>query len=132
MAIACGILEFDYVLHEDRHREEELQTIFHLRTLSWAELELVSSQDIIQEPGGNQLIRANHLQKARRILNYGLLGWERFRRADGSPVDFKACQENGRRWIPDQILDCLHPMAVELANAITERSRLTEEQAKNF
>jgi len=34
--------------------------------------------------------------------------------------------------VPDQILDYLLPDAIELANAITERSRLTEEQAKNF
>jgi len=128
MATACGILEFDYVLRRDRHLADEMRTVFRLRTLSYAEMELLSSAEVISD----QVMRVNPLFKARRILNYGLMGWERLVNRSGSPIECKVCQENGRRWIPDQILDYLLPDAIELANAITERSRLTEEQAKNF
>lgn len=114
MPIAPVLGEFDYTLKGD-----DTGTVFRLRTLTWMERE---------EAAGDP--NANQLAVIRRALNYGLVGWSNFKREDGSEVMFRR-EDNGKRLITKETLDQIQPWAIELANAILDRTRFVEEQAKN-
>lgn len=113
MPIAPVLGEFTYVLKGD-----DTGTVFRLRTLSWMERE-----DAVGDGSSTLAI-------TRRVLNYGLLGWTDFRRADGTEVTFKR-EDNGKRTLTPEMLDLLQPCGTELANAILDRTKFTEEHAKN-
>ena len=114
MPVAPTLGEFNYTLKGD-----DTGTVFRLRTLSWMERE-----DAVGD--GN-----SSLATIRKALNYGLIGWENFRREDGSEVVFRRVDEGKRQVLPKEMLDLVQPWAIELANAIFERTRFTEDHAKN-
>lgn len=113
---------FDYVLECDRALPPEQQTVFKLRGLTVAE-EARIEDGLAQLVDGGVSMRSGH-QKL-EILRLGLLGWTGFRSADGTEVAFERTKGHPQH-VTDACLDRLAPdWRVELANAITERGKLT-------
>lgn len=130
MAVALTITPFDYVLKDDRNRPPEEQTVFRLRPLHAKEKQEVERTEW-KAAGGEALMVSDRTGLAIRILNCGLLGWSNLRDAEGNEVEFAEVKENNRRILPSHILDRITPWLTELANAVYERTELSEEQKKN-
>ena len=128
MAKAATIGEFDYVLKADRDAPEEERTVFRLRTLSYEETESVTQAARLGEDGINL---GSMMMSARRALNFGLLGWENFRTPEGEEVQFSASGKGLRRRLSERTLTALRHHAIELTEAITNGSELSEEDEKN-
>lgn len=131
MAYAPMTGEWEYVLREDRKLPPEEQTTWILGGLTYRDMEYIMSRALGVDGDGAVSVTTNAQAQARRVLNRGLRGWKNYRRQDGSQIEFRSVDEGGVRILPEEILDTLYPHAIELANAITERSRLTERQEKN-
>jgi len=130
LAKARGLISFDYVLEDERAAPPGEQTIWKLKALTYAEKEQLGDLCFVSGTEGMSLLQ-NPLRKARKILNLGLLGWERFLGEDGQPLAFRAAGEGFERRIPDEVLNAIAEYAIELANAITEGATLQESTAKN-
>ena len=131
MAFAPMTGEWDYVLREERELPPEKRTVWRLGSLAFRDLEEIVGRAVGVGAGGEVTVTSNPMVQARRILNRGLRGWSNFKRPDGSDVQFRSVEENGRRILPEEVLDAVTLFAIELANAITEGAKLTEEQRKN-
>jgi hypothetical protein len=113
MPVAPSLGEFDYVCKCDKDLDRSKQTVYRLRTLTWSEREEVVSEQ-------------NTLVTIRKVLNYGLLGWTNFLNENGSEIEFKKTNV-----LHKDTLDNVQPYAIELANAILDKTRFTEDAAKN-
>lgn len=141
MARAPSMTPFDYVLEAERELPKNEQTIFHLRPLTWRELEQVErgakmSMDVSGGEAKKMDLETNRLKFCRSILNYGLLGWENLLDEGGNEVHFEKASEKpayGRRreFLPDEMLDCIFPWAEELADAVSSSSKVDRGTAKN-
>jgi hypothetical protein len=89
----------------------------------------VSRTEWKQNRHGETVLVSDQFGLARKILNAGLMGWRNFRDDKGTEVEFRT-QAKGDR-LGEDILDLIQPWAIELSNAITERTTLTEQDAKN-
>lgn len=131
MAYAPMTGEWEYVLREDRKLPPGEQTTWILGSLTFRDMEDVLARSLAVGDDGEVVVTTNAQAQARRILNRGLRGWKNYRRQDGTQIEFRAVDEGDRRILPEEVLDSLHPYAIELANAITEHSRMTERLEKN-
>jgi hypothetical protein len=127
MAKAPSLQEWDYVLEEDRAKPECEQTVFRLRPLKFREYQESHRSTFHGGEDGTLIFDQDQMGRAAKVLNCGLLGWTNFATEDGAAIEFR--REKGR--IPDDLLDVLRDWVVELANAITERSGLGKDAAKN-
>lgn len=118
---------FDYILKRERSLPIEQQTIFHLKVLTARELAGIEDNvSRINTADGSMTVKTG--STILDTLKKGLRGWENFKDAQGNAVLYR--ENNG---VPrDDNFDRLLPAdRRELANAITEQNRLTEEQIKN-
>jgi len=120
------LCEFDYVLKADRDLPAEERTTFRLRPLTFREREDISTTEAIDAGEGTK-IAINRFTITRKILNYGLVGWKNLLSFQGTPLEF--ARTNGV--LSDTTLDSIQDCATEIANAITERSQVDKELAKN-
>ena len=127
MPQAPNLEPFEYVLKEERGLLPEKQTRFHLRPLRFREWEQIQKRKATYTKDDGVQLDLDAGTLARRVLNWGLLGWDNF---PGAPA-FQRVNEQGRDIVPDHMLDLVTPWANELANAITERTVVSEESAKN-
>jgi hypothetical protein len=118
---------FEYILEDERELPPERQAKFLLRPLKFREFEQIGKRTVSFDKGGQTQFDLDQLGIARKVLNFALLGWENF---EGAPK-FQRVTEHGRDIVPDHMLDLVAPWAIELTNAVTERSKLTEQSAKN-
>lgn len=104
--------EFDYKL--DRERDDPAATVFRLRPLT-----SVHAMEVAE------LQRSASLTAARRMtLFLGLKGWSRFLDDSGEEIPFSSdIDANLARFTVEDI--------VELATAIMDASKVTEEERKN-
>ena len=132
MAKAKGIIFFDYVLEEDRGLPINEQTTWKLKTLTLPELEACSDIREERSSDGAEVTQANFLCLARKVLNFGLQGFENYPGPDGRPVEFRAMGKGRDRRIAPEVLDVIDPLhAAELAGAIFKGSKLDEATSKN-
>ena len=139
MAVARRLVSFTYILKDDREAPEERQTQFHLRPLTYKEQEQISPSAV--QRNDDMEITISPMTMARKVLNFALEGWDNFCDQDGNPVEFERANEQppayggkNRRaitFIPDHLFDLLTPYALELTNAITDRSDISEDLGKN-
>lgn len=141
--------EFEYILREERDLPAEEQTVFGLRTLTYREKEIATQARVTLDAtaarrarrGGKSLEElekdavitqdASGLGSARRLLNFGLLYFRNYPDGNGGELKVEADGDGLRRELTDRTLDAIERWAIELANAVTERGSLTEEQQKN-
>lgn len=117
---------WDYVLLVDRMLPPEEQTVFNLRVLSARELAEIEDGAAKSDLAGNIEFRGG--TQTLRILSLGVTGWRNFRDAQGNEITFR--ENNGKPRAENW--DCLRPeWRKELANAVTEQNRLSEEERKN-
>jgi hypothetical protein len=117
---------WDYVLKCDRELPEEQRTVFSLRVLTAKQLAELEDRAVRSDPAGNLEYRTG--TSTLQILKMGVTGWKNFRGADGSEIQFRENNGNPR----DENWDLLRPeWRRELANAVTEQNRLSEEERKN-
>lgn len=108
--------QFSYVPKADRELAPELQTKFHLRTLSSEEDDPVMT-----------LQAAADARWANTALRFGLLGWENFKDVNGKPLTFKLVAG-----VPSsETLDLVKEIRFELAGAIRERGMMAQADEKN-
>jgi len=117
---------WEYVLLVDRELPPEQQTVFELKALSARELATIEDGSVRSDREG----KLEYLSGTQtiRILELGVRGWRNFKDPAGTDVPFR--ENNGKprheNW------DLLRPeWRRELANAITEQNRLSEEERKN-
>lgn len=120
MAIAIMPEErWPYVLKTDRDLPKENQTTFHLKALSRMERAGVMDAYAKNQPAiGQQL-----------TLEKGIAGWDNFINPETkAPIEFE--MKDGKPSIKN--LEWINPDDwAELADAIQERNKLTEEEVKN-
>lgn len=139
MAVAPKLVPFDYVLIEDREKEPDQQTIWHLRPLTYEEREI--TQPTIETSGEEVKVSIKAMTLARKVLNFGLEGWDNYCDGEGRELEFSKANESfpyggkkgrqKREFLPDYVMDLIAPHALELSNAVTEASQLREDAAKN-
>lgn len=130
MPVAFTLTEFEYILECDKNSPPDKQTRFRLRPLGIKERGEVERTEFAQSGDETRLV-SDRIGIALKILQFGLLGWENLADESG-PVHFQDVRENGRRIIPTHVLNLITPWVIELANAITERTRLSEDQQKKY
>ena len=123
--------EFRYTLREEENLPEEERTVFMLKPLTFLEQELVAGSMTMRQTEDDVEIEMKPMERARRVLNFGLMDWQNFRDANGKEVRFAVTEKNGRRRLEESTLDAISPWWIELSNAITERSPTAEGTAKN-
>lgn len=77
---------WDYVLEEERKLHAAEQTVFKLRALTPAELAEVADSGFVHYMGGKE-VRATPSKQVLMTLRAGLVGWTRFKKADGSELE---------------------------------------------
>lgn len=125
---------FDYVLKLDRDKPEDERTRFKLRSLTAAEQAKVEDQSA--SLSGENEIRVRSGSTVLEALKMALVGWEGFKDQQGNDVPFRSTTRkvNGVDVVQGDVanLDWLAPeWRRELAEAITARGRLTEEDRGN-
>ncbi|MDA8122246.1 MAG: hypothetical protein M0Z38_06745 [Deltaproteobacteria bacterium] len=116
----------EYVLLCDRDLPPEEQTMFELKVLTARELAKIEDGSARADVSGNIEFRSG--TQVINILNVGLKGWRNFKDAQGREVPFR---ENNGAPRPEN-WDYLTPdWRRELANAVTEQTRVTETERKN-
>lgn len=123
--------EFDYTLKSERDIPKGTATVFRLRTLSYLEREEIARQEWKQGKDDEIKLVSDQLGLARRILSMALLGWSRFKDKAGNDVEFTVESSGPRRALSPSTLARIAPWAVEIANAVTLRSQVSEDLAKN-
>ncbi|KKN46986.1 hypothetical protein LCGC14_0667260 [marine sediment metagenome] len=102
----------------------EKKTIFKLKVLTARELAKIQDNVTVNLGSGDVALKGG--QKILDILASGIVGWENLKDGEGKDVDFKKEKGNYENW------DYLSPdHRRELADAITEQNRMTEETVKN-
>lgn len=123
--------EWEYVLREERGTDSP--TVFILGVLS-ATAEAAIEDALVQVHADRSMSAQTGTQTA-NILRAGLRGWRNFRDARGTDVPFptsKGRMLGGRATVTDEGLTMLAPKhRKELAEAITERNELTDDDRKN-
>lgn len=127
MATARLMKEFEYTLEAERELPVEKRTTWRLRPLNYATHREVMRTSLSMG-SDTQSIEVDAYGKAAKILNYGLLGWTNFRDEEGTEIEFRRSADGT---LPPQVMDLLVDVAVELSNAVTERSVASKEHAKN-
>lgn len=139
MAIAVNPKENrEYVLEEDRGRPQEEQTVFILKNLTASELakleDSLTDYSLKSSATGKELspedikMSLNIGSQTLRVLRMGLVGWKNFKGEDGKDVSFMKQGETPR----EQNWDRLRPeWRREIANVITEQTKLTPDEVKN-
>lgn len=126
MPVVFSLDEFDYILEEERELSPEAQGVFRLRPARYRDHEEITAIEYRAGPDGPIFLAEGH-KTWRKILNRGLVGWKNVRDQSGNEVQFSRTDKA----VDEKCLDLIEPWARELADAITERSRVTREQAKN-
>lgn len=134
---------FEYVLECDRDEDGRPlpgATVFHLRVLSARDIAEIEDNLAGFDTEGSQGLIFVGKQKL-ETLRRGLAGWDDFNWRDKEgkihevPFEVKnvGSPSKGRRsFVDDSCLDYLHPdWRTELANAITEQTRMTSDQEGN-
>ena len=117
---------WEYVLACDRELPPEQRTVFELKVLTARALATIQDGATTGNVDGSLMFKSG--SQTLRILDLGVCGWRNFKDADGADVPYR---ENNGKPRPEN-WDCLRPeWRVELANAITEQNRLSEEERKN-
>jgi len=116
---------FDYILIEDRDTED--QSVFQLRSLTVTEEAQVTDRLFAQTPGADEMSLRVGTQQL-EIVRLGLVGWSNFRDSKGLEVTFKKRRAAGLEVPTDATLDRIGPWLTEIANAITERGKVTESE----
>lgn len=125
---------FEYVLRDDRKLPDEQQTVWLLRPMTAREYAEIENRSMRMDSKTNEAIFSSGTTTL-SILKAGLAGVRNLVNDRGEPVPF-ATKVNGRNGnreeVRDEFLDKIHPRHLkELANAITERGQLTEEDREN-
>jgi len=123
------LTEFDYVLREERELPPEKRATFRLRPLKYREREEAERVELRQGPDGEPIVVSERLKIARKVLNLGLMGWSGVKDFEGKEIPFS--RKGKKNEIQEELLDYISSWATELANAITENARVTQEQEKN-
>jgi hypothetical protein len=123
---------FEYVLECDRELPGEQQTIFELSHMTCRQREKIENEMTGSKLGKKKrdtselTIRTGSTELA--VLDAGLMGWRNFKNKHGEEIEFSRTATTVRR----ECLDYLHSdYREELAEAITEVSRITEDERKN-
>jgi hypothetical protein len=115
---------FDYVLEEDRELLPEQQTLFKLRPLTLKQS--IPIEDELGKhaaSGGLPMGTFNY-----KVLKAGLVGWENLVDDNGQPLVFST----GKDGVEDELLERFTTaQRTELANAIWQRAKPTDDDAKN-
>lgn len=123
---------WEYILKEDRGTEKP--TRFHLIALDVGD-EAALQDRLVAVDGATKTTRVATGSHALEILRAGLVGWDDFFDAGGNAVPFdvdKSRRMRGRDPVSDASLKRLSPKhRTELADAITERNTIAEDEAKN-
>jgi hypothetical protein len=131
MAIATRIVEWDYILQEDRGRPVTEQVVFRLCPLRWAAHQENARVEVTREPDGGITVATDRYAVMERTLNAGLVGWSNMHDATGAVIEFRREDKGGKKVIPEALLTVIEPWANELATAIDLRSGMTPEEQKN-
>lgn len=133
---------WEYVLKADRDAEPNDRPSYTLKTLSARELATIDDGSVSMNQDRPGHIQANQGSVVLDTLRMGLVGWQRHKAYDPSgkivEVPFDAVSQGRRRGeerfvITDTCLDSLHPQdRIELCNAITEQTKLSEPDVKNL
>lgn len=124
---------FDYVLVADRELPKDQQTIWHLRTLTEWEYERIERGErvtLAAEGDAQVHMSGERHAKARKVLDFGLLGWTNYGDNPGRE-DAVRKTEGERSGLAAETLDLIEPYMTELSNAVLERKMLTREARKN-
>ncbi|MDD5762175.1 MAG: hypothetical protein PHP88_06650 [bacterium] len=117
---------WEYVLLVDRELPPEQQTVFELKVLTARDLASIQDGSTTGNVDGSLMFKSG--TQTLRILDLGVSGWRNFKNESGAEVPFR--DNNGKP--RSENWDVLRPeWRRELANAITEQNRLTEEERKN-
>ena len=117
---------WEYVLECDRDLPPDQQTAFELKVLTARELAAIQDGATKGNVDGSLEFRSG--TQTLRILELGVRGWRNFKDAAGTDVPFR--ENSGKPRLENW--DVLRPeWRRELANAITEQNRVTEEERKN-
>ncbi|MFH0903183.1 MAG: hypothetical protein V2A73_21350 [Pseudomonadota bacterium] len=128
MAVVRLQSEFEYILERERELPPEAQTTWLLRTLTYAETRSVMKTEVILAQSGDQKLNIDRMGVAASVLSCGLRGWRNLQDGEGGQHVFVRAVDGS---LPPKVLDLVAEFAVELANAITERSVVSKEHAKN-
>ena len=104
-------------------------TKFRLRALTAADESEVSDLILFEANDGGQIIHANPGTTNMLVLERGVVGFENFKHADGRDVPFRLRKlANGREVADLSFVEHLaHKHVVELAQAISARTKLTDD-----
>lgn len=131
MPIPIGTEPVEYVLRIDRKLPPERQTVFLLQPLTAAEDFALQNRISKQQAAG--AIEVGGLRQD--LLRRGLVGVRNFRDVHGGEIPFETDKSRmiaGRASVSDAFLDRLASSdRTELAEAIQEGARVTEDEAKN-
>lgn len=117
---------FDYVLKGDRKLPVEQQTVFKLKVLSAKELARLEDNISLMDLNGVMQVKSGSI--ILETLRIGLRGWDTFHDKNGNLIEFR--DNNGKP--RDDNFDLLRPeWRRELANAITEQTKLSGDEIKN-
>ena len=121
---------YPYVLKRERSLPVEGQTRFFLRPLTCEELASLEDNSVRFNVQTDEM-RVQSGTTLIRTLQLGLVGWENF-----GGAEFKVTTIGGTKTVRTEVtkecLDLLSPAdRRELANAITEQNRLTEDDRGN-
>ena len=124
---------FDYVLVAERDLPEEDRTVFHLRGLTIEEETNLNNGMLSSQMGGDE-VNWNTGDYQLSTLKRGVLGWENFMDKRGEPVPFRTMDPGKAtsRKMAGVTNECLNTISstdrTELANAITSRGKVTEDE----
>lgn len=131
MPIALTFEPRAYVLKRERELPSERQTTFLLRPLRHAQREEAAEAKWRRDQAtGELLIVSNGYRRARKILNGGLVGWERLLDRNGGLVPFPSVTDSPARALPDEALDALGDDVLELADEVWRISELSDADQK--
>jgi len=118
----------DYVLEEDRSLDPKDQTRFKIKFLTNRQRAEIEDNIGKMNKDGSYELRAGSYPMD--IVKLGLMGWEGFKNENGEDVPFT--KTSGTDKASEKSLDYLRPAWItELANAITEKNTITEDEQKN-
>jgi len=132
---------WDYVLKEDRELQKDKQTVFVLGALS------ASAESEIEDSAGSLKLdmskvavgdlqstwHSNTNQNAIKILRAGLKGVQYFYNDKNELIEFDTEKAQGKDVVSDKFLTRLtRDQRIELANAITEKIKMTQEEEENL
>lgn len=119
--------EFSYVLRCDRSAPAEERVTFRLKPLTSRERgDAVAAIQSTGDPSGKDSV-----EFTKRVLGWGLMGWDNLKDQDGGEVAFRSSMKGGRRIVEERCYDAIFPYVEELSEALLQNSELSEDQEKN-